>query len=475
MPTLASLNPFARLERGREVFAWGMYDLANQSFQLLINTLLFSIYVERVVASDPDDGRRLWTAMSAGALLLVAILSPIMGAIADQRAWRREMLLTTGVIGATLTAALALVGQGDIALAFACYTIAAVACGLGENFLGAFLPEISTQKNIGFVSALGWTMSYVGALMLVGITALYAFVLDRSQAHEFRPMFVVSGLWFAAGILPAFLWLRERTPPVGGAAGSAVAAAFKQLLQSAKDTRHFRQLARFLATYFIYNMGTMTVIYFLGTIGVNLGFGLDRMLLFALLVAITAGITSAATARYQDRLGHKRTIMAFLVFWIIATVGLAAAQFFNAPKWSFWILSAFIGLALGGVGTATRALVGAFTPAHRSAEFFGVWGMINRLSAIAGIVTFGLVSTMFNAKPDAPETPTEALTEAAEAAATQSSQLGQVVGLLLVGAFFALGLILMTRIDQEDGLRTARDAEAARGIKDMPAPTTPTA
>lgn len=454
MTLLARLNPFARLPRGREVFAWGMYDLANQSFQLLIKTLLFSLYVQEVVGATPESGRSLWTAMSASSMLLVALLSPIMGAIADRRAWRREMLMLSGLIGATLTAALAIVGPGDAALAFGIYVLAALACGLGENFLGSFLPEISTQKNIGYVSAVGWTMSYVGALLLLIVTAVYSITLGNRNPEDFRPMFVFSGLWFLGGMLPAFLWLRERTPPAEGPPGSAVIGALKQMVRSAKEAGRYRQLARFFITFFVYNLGTLAVFNFLSIIGNGMGFSLGDMLLFALVVAVTAGITSAATARFQDRLGHRRTIMAFLAFWVLAMLGMAGSQHFKAPPWTFWIISSAIGLALGGLGTASRAMVGAFTPAHRSAEFFGVWGMVNQTSGILGVVAFGAVSV-----------------------AIKPADLGQVVAILMLAAFFGGGLLLMLRIDLEEGLRTAREAEAERGIADVPAaapdPNTP--
>ncbi len=441
----ARLNPFARLERGREVFAWGMYDLANQSFQLLIKTLLFSLYVQKVVGSTPDEGKSLWTAMSASSMLLVALLSPIMGAIADRKAWRREMLITSGLIGATLTACLAFIGPGDAVLAFGVYVLAALACGLGENFLGSFLPEISTQKNIGYVSAVGWTMSYVGALVLLAITAVYSVTLGYDQPRDFRPVFVFSGLWFLGGMLPAFLWLRERTPPTGGDGGSAVMGALRQVVRSAKETRRFKHLVRFFIAFFAYNLGTLAVFNFLSIIADGMKFTLGQTLLFALVVAATAGITSFATAAYQDRLGHKRTIMAFLGFWVVAMLAMAGSQYFHAPPWTFWIISATLGLALGGLGTASRAMVGALTPAHRSAEFFGVWGMVNQISGILGVVAFGAVSVLI--KP---------------------ADLGQVVGLLMLATFFAGGFLLILRVDLNEGLRTAREAEAEKGIPDVP-------
>ncbi len=125
---------------------------------------------------------------------------------------------------------------------------------------------------------------------------------------------------------------------------------------------------------------------------------------------------------------------------------MAGSQHFGAPDWAFWIISGAIGLALGGVGTASRAMVGAFTPAHRSAEFFGVWGMVNRLSAVLGIGVFSLITSLM-----------------------QPKEFGQVVGLLAVGGFFAVGFVLMARIDQGAGLLAAREAEAEKGIKDEPA------
>jgi UMF1 family MFS transporter len=410
-----------------------MYDLANQSFQLLINTLLFSIFITRVVAETPAAGQALWGRMIAVALLLVVVLSPVVGALADQRAWKREILLTTGVLCALFTAALALLGPGQTGLAFALYVAAAVACGLGENFLAAFLPEVSTPANIGRVSAIGWTMSYVGAVLLLGITALYAFVLGRPDIAQARPLFVFAGLWFAAGILPAFFLLREKAQPQPGRAGTAVAAAFVRLAQSARQSARYRQLVRFFASFFVYSMGVMTMIYFLGVIGDRLGFALPQLILLALVIAVTAGAASAGVARVQDRLGHRRTVAVFLMIWIAATLAMAGAEEFHVPVAAYWAVAGLIGVALGGLGTAGRALVGAFTPPERAGEFFGLWGMVYKLGGIAGVVAFGQVAKAF----------------------------GQPAALLLVAGLFAAGLALLMRVDEAEGVAAAAGPAAA--------------
>lgn len=430
------LNPFARLPNPRVVWAWGMYDLANQSFQLLINTLLFSIFVQNVVFADPEAGKRGWSYMAASAMLGVIVLSPVLGALADQRAWKRELLLATGFTCAALTACLATLQPGWVWAAAVLYVLAAVACGLGENFLGSFLPEISTPANVGFVSALGWTMSYVGALILLGVTAFFAFVLGRDDISQMRPMFVFAGAWFAAGMIPAVLFLHERASPRPADPGrSLIGGAIRQLIRSARETGRFGQLARFLCIFFVYSMGTKIVIVFLGIIGDRMGFGMRHLVLLALLLALTAGVSSALAARVQDRLGHRRTIRAFLGLWTLATLSLAVAHQAGVPDWMTWAVAGLIGLGLGGIGTASRAMVGLFTPEHRAGEFFGVWGTIDKLALVVGVPLFGV--------------------------------LPMGAGLFMVCGFFAAGLLMMGLVDERAGaLQAARAAEEARGSND---------
>jgi UMF1 family MFS transporter len=418
-----------------------MYDLANQSFQLLINTLIFSIFVQSVIVrDDPAAGSRLWTLMIAIAQLLVVALSPIAGAVADQRAWKRELLLITGAVCSLATASLALLQPGQASLATALFVVAAVCCGLGENFLASFLPEIAPRERMGYVSALGWTMSYVGALLLLAVVAAYCFLLHRDKPEQARPLFVFAGLWFGAGMLPAMLFLRERARPAPGSAASVATGAFRQLIRTARETRRFRQLARFLAIFFVYSMGTNAIIYFLGQIGAGFGFGLGKLVGFALLMAMSAGLAAAVTARVQDRLGHRPTIMAFLLVWTASTAAMGAAKLAGAPESVFWILSGTIGLGLGGIGTSSRALVGAFTPTSRAAEFFGMWGLAAKLSVIAGAILFGTVSTRVS--PDLNK--------------------GQAIACFMLAAFFAIGFLLMTRVNVPEGVRAAHDAEPAR-------------
>lgn len=159
------LNPFAGLPNPKTVWAWGMYDLANQSFTLLVNTLLFAVYFrEVIVVDDVQRGTSLWGIVFAASMLLVVIFSPLLGALADSRGLRKAILVGTGVCCASLTIGLGFTGPGLVVLAIVLYIPANFCYQIGENFLASFLPSISTPRNIGRISATGWAMGYVGAL-----------------------------------------------------------------------------------------------------------------------------------------------------------------------------------------------------------------------------------------------------------------------------------------------------------------------
>lgn len=429
---MSRFNPFRGLPNSREVAAWGMYDLANQSFQLLINTLLFGVYLTEVVAKTPEEGKAFWATIVPVALLLVVAASPLMGAIADSRAWKKAFLVGTGAGCVLLTCALGFIGPGQLWLAAAIYIPAAFMCGIGENFLASFLPELATSKNMGRVSALGWAMSYVGALVLQAVVLVAIMVFGWKTSAQWRPLFIFAGVWFLVGMIPTMLVLKERLkPPPPGGHGTLLATGFSRLASTVRDARRYRQLLRFLAVFFIYSLGTQTVVYFAGIITKDLGFSNTALFLLTLLLSVMAGLAAIVTGRYQDAIGSRRTILIFLSIWAVSTLGLAIMTLGPPRPWLFWVLALGVGLGLGGIGTGSRALVGLFTPAHKSAEFFGLWGMDYKLAGVVGPWVFAMVYV----------------------------KLGTPQGLFLLAGFFVTGLVLMLLIDEREGLAAARDAE----------------
>lgn len=457
---LRRLNPFRSLPNPREVWAWGMYDLANQSFTLLINTLLFSVYFKQVVVDDGSAtaaarGDRLWSIVVPISMLIVVVVSPYLGALADGRGCKKKILISTGFICVAFTCAFGLIGPGDVALAIALYIPANIAYQIGENFLASFLPEVSTPANIGRVSAIGWTMGYVGAL-LVSLALLISLLIGIDDKTEWRPLFVFAGLWFLGGMIAPMIVLREAAP-VATHSGATTASkeAMARLRETFADAGRYAQLLKFFAAFFTYGMGMQSVIFFAAIIATDVAFqgreDAETMLfLFTILLTISAGAGAIFTANVQDRIGSMRTLKMFLVVWMLATAGLSAYSILASrsntppPLWSFWIIGALVGIGLGGVGPASRATVGLFTPRHKTAEFFGLWGLVYKLAGVVGVLCFGQVKASF----------------------------GNPVSLGLLFGYFAVGFLLLFAVNERRGVESARQSEdeaaaAATQVRDV--------
>ena len=308
------------------------------------------------------------------------------------------------------------------------YIPANIFYNIGENFLASFLPLVSTKKNIGRVSATGWAMGYVGALLLLLISGALITIFGWTATEQYRPLFVLAGIWFAVVAIPTVLFLHEDRPE--RTARGALGEGLHRMRQTILDASRYAQLLRFLSVFFIYSMGTQVVIFFAGIITKDgFDFGTTKLVLFVLQLTVTAGATSIVLARFQDAFGHLRTIRLFLIVWSVSTLGLAILTIPGRPEWVFWVLSNGIGIGIGGIGTASRAVVGAFTPADKTGEFFGLWGLVYKLSGVVGPFAFGFVK----------------------------AGLGITTGLFLIASFFIVGLILLTIVDERKGIEAAED------------------
>ena len=442
MSAIRKLNPFTGLTNPKEVWAWGMYDLANQSFTLLINTLLFAVYFKEIVVNDEAKGDRLWAILFSSSMLLVVLVSPVIGAIADARCWRKEVLMLSGMCCIAATCGLALVRPDMIWLAALLYIPANFMYQIGENALASFLTDVATSRNIGRVSAIGWTMGYVGALCLLALTFAAMILFGLKPVASWRPFFLFAGLWFLIGMIPSAMILKEHKRPIVRLKENVIADAFSRMGETVKHAAQYRQLTLFLIAFFVYAFGIQTVIAFASILARKFGFADTQLVLFVAQITLTAGIASAGTSYFQDRIGAKKTIQIYLAVWIVSTGALALLSWltenlqlwqimlFGLNSWPLWMIGNGIGFGLGGTGTASRAMVARFTPRHKSAEFFGLWAVSFKLAAAIGVLSFGLVK----------------------------SGLGDTWALVLLAGFFVVGFILLLPVNETRGVRAAQRA-----------------
>jgi len=434
----SSVYPLHGMPRQGQLWAWISFDVANQSFTLIINTLLFSIFFQEIVVRDSARDDVLWNLTYAASMLLVVIASPIAGAIADERAWKKQCLIGTGLACAALTCALGLIGPGQIWLAVLLYIPANFMFSIGENFLASFLPELTAREHFGRVSGFSWACAYFAALLLLVLTAGGMLAFDLASPGEWRPFFVFAGLWFFGLALPTVLFLRERAVARSAVPGSLFAAGFRRLAASARETTHFRDMATLLVASLFYGAGMSVIIMFASILAKEFGFVEVQLVLFVAVITVSGIAGTLIPALFQDRLGHKRMTLLLLVVWLGTTAAFAvfahmrecAADPSTVSAWPLWVFGNLIGFGLGALGSANRAFVGYLTPANRTAEFFGLWGLVFKFAAVLTI-PFGFAKDAW----------------------------GTTSALWVLFAFLLIGFMLTLFVDERRGLAAAKATE----------------
>lgn len=372
----------------REVIGWAAFDFANQAFTMVIVTALYQQYfikqVVPLVDGSDHRGKRLWEMSNISAEIVIIAISPLLGALADFSGAKKKYLLATYIGCVLATLALGLVAPGDVALGMGLFIVGYIFFAAGENFLNAFLPEIAEHREMGRVSAFSWAIAYGGALLSVAVA--YTIMDLAGEAHVaagYRWVAVWCGIYFLLGGIPTFILLRERKLREVMPSGQTVATVgFHRLADTFRDMRRYRQLMRFLPIVMVYMAGMQVVVFYAGSIANDMfQFKPREQGLFFAQVIVTGIIGAAITGRVQDRIGTRNTIQILLVIWA-ATMGLAA---FATERWVFWVLGNFVGFSMGALGTASRVMAGLFSPHHKAGEFFGFYGMAQKLAVIVGL------------------------------------------------------------------------------------------
>ena len=424
----ADNRPLVDDVRPREVFGWAMYDFANSGYTTVVITAIFNAYFVSVVAGNTLWATFAWTAALAISYALIVASAPVVGALADLRGAKKKMLAFSTVGCVVTTAALALVGPGEVALGMVLVALSNFFFGTGENLIAAFLPGLARGEALGKVSGWGWSLGYLGGLLALGLSLAYVSHAQSAgeAASAFVPvtMLITAGL-FAFASMPTFALLKERALPQMPGPG-ALRGAYARVARTARQASRFQDLRRFLVCLVFYQAGVQAVIALAAVYAEQaMGFSTRDSIILILAVNVSAAAGAFGFGYVQDRLGHVRTIAVTLVLWILTVAIAALAQ----DRGTFWLAGNLAGVALGASQSAGRALVGFLSPADRHAEFFGLWGLAVKLSAILGPITYG--------------------------AATWLSLGNHRLAIAVTGSYFVIGLALLAGIDVERGRRAA--------------------
>ena len=380
----------------RSAFGWALYDWANSPFTTVVTTFVFAAYFAEAVAADRIAGASQWAFMQGAAAFVMAILSPVLGAIADRGRGRKGWIVFWTLLMVAASAALwwGAPGVGSTALVLAAAFVGVVAFEMGIVFYNAMLPGLAPPSHMGRLSGWSWGLGYVGGLACLAML-LFVFVqpetapfgLDRAAAEHIRISGPVVALWVLVFSLPLF-FLTADAPGAGLPIGRSVGAGLRQLRDTLVNVRRHRNIVRFLIARIFYIDGLNTIfavgaIYAAAVFGMNI----EEVLMFGILINVTAGIGAFAFAWLDDRLGAKPTVL-------IGVVGVTACGvplLLIGDKTWFYILGGIMGVFFGPAQAASRSLMGRLAPKGQEAEMFGLYAFAGKSTAFLGPWLYGVV------------------------------------------------------------------------------------
>jgi UMF1 family MFS transporter len=418
-------------EYRRVVNAWAMYDWANSAFAVIILTAVFPVYYRALATTagySPEDATAFWAYTSSGSVLIVALLGPFLGAIADVTGKKRFLAacLALGILG---SAALAFLGADTFLLGSIWFALANFGFAAGNIFYEALLPHIARAGDIDRVSARGYAFGYLGGGLLLIVSALWLlaphwfWMPDREFA--LRASFISVALWWAVFSWPLFRSVPEPSPAgLSRISLSLVADGWRRVAHTIRHVRHYKELALFLLAFWIYNDGISTIIKIATAYGDEIGIDHNRMLIALIVTQLVGFPSTLAFGSLARRAGAKSAILLGLAFYGVISVG----GFFMVTAAHFFVLAIMVGLVQGGTQALSRSLFARLVPKARSSEFFGFFSTGEKFAGMIGPSIFGAVGQL-----------------------TGTSRWG----IVSVTCLFVVGAALLWRVDVERGENVA--------------------
>ena len=423
----------------RQIVSWALYDWGNSAFALVIMAGFFPVFFKQYWSTGAhvtQSSFYLGIANSSASLVIV-ILAPLLGAIADQGGGKKRFLLFFTLLGATMTAMLYGIEQGAWPVAMGIYILATIGFSGGLIFYDALIVDVAPRQQLDFVSGLGYACGYLGGGLLFAFNILMTLnpgwfgLADASEAVRWS--FLMVAVWWVLFSIPLFLFVKE-PKPAGTAYEKPVATlrrAIRQLSGTFREIRRLRVVFLFLLSYWLYIDGVDTIIKMAVDYGMALGFDSNSLIMALLITQFVAFPAAIAFGILGKRLGAKTGIYIAIAVYLVVVVWASRME----REWEFYAMAVTIGLVQGGIQSLSRSFYARIIPADKAGEFFGFYNMLGRFAAIFGPLLMGWVSII-----------------------TGNPRLS----ILAIAVLFVLGLFLLLLVNEQEGRRMARIMEDNR-------------
>jgi len=427
----------------RAIRAWTMYDWANSAFATTVMAAILPNYFGMYIATQ--ESLTIWGYTVSIGSLIAAVISPVLGAIADFRGSKKPFMAFFVGLGVVSTALMFLVDQpADWILASVLYILGTIGFSGSIVFYDALLPHIASEDEIDEVSSRGYAMGYIGGglLLLVNVAMIFLgpnYLPDMEETEAIKLMMRLSlfsvAVWWAFFSIPIFKNVSEPARKVAEheIGQNYLTVGFKRFFNALKNISKFKDLFLFLLAFFVYSNGIGTIITMAVAFGTDLGFGSTILIGTLLLVQFVAAPFAILFGKFSKKIGVKRSIYITLVIYtMIAVVG-----YFMTEEWHFILLGLGVATVQGGSQALSRSLIGQLMPHSKSAEFYGFFSVSEKFNTVIGPAMFSLINML-----------------------TGNSRLA-IISLVV---FFIAGMLLLTRVDVKHGVQIAK-AEDAKMIQ----------
>ena len=423
----------------KQQWSWYSYDFGNSAYAAVVLLAVYSAYFKSEVVGGAQ-GSFLWGLSVGIAMLVVALLSPILGSLADYAGTKKRFLFFYTAMACAFTACLFFVTKGAIVAGMTLFILAEIGYRSAQVFYNSLLPEIASEDEIGRVSGNGWAIGSAGGVVCLII--VLAMIKLIGGGLTVRLSLVLTAVYFAIFAIPIFLWLRE-SPAIGSlpSGRSLLLLPFKRIAETVRAVRHYREFGKFMLAFLVYNDGILMTLSFAAIIGTVL-FGMDQtqLIVFMILVQITSVPGAFVMGWVTDRLGARSALFLSLGGMLAAVIWL----YFNQSIIGFYLIGAVAGFSLTGVQSVSRALVGLLAPEGRSAEFYGFFAVAGRTSSFIGPTVFGIIAARM-----AVVYQNRGLLDLA------AEQAGQRIAILAIVAFLVVGGLLLLLVNERAGRKAA--------------------
>jgi UMF1 family MFS transporter len=419
----------------RTVVSWALYDWANSAFSTTVMAGFFPVFFKQYAstgAGSADTTLRLGTA-NAAASIVVAVLAPLLGAIADRAGARKKFLLLFASMGIVMTGALRFVQAGQWEIAVLIYAAAAIGFSAANSFYDSLLVDVAPEGRSDFVSAFGFACGYLGGGVLfavnVAMTLHPGWFGLAGPEEAVRISFITVALWWAVFSIPLLVFVKE-PPRKSDRGGGSIAEGFRQLKRTFAEVRKLRVVLLFLAGYWCYIDGVDTITRMAVDYGLSIGFD-AKNLVTALLITQFVGFPAAVIF---GKIGEKKGAKTGIYIGIAVYVAVCVWAYRMTAVWEFYGLAVTVGLVLGGIQSLSRSFYSRIIPRDKSAEFFGFYNMLGKFAAVLGPLLMGGVGV-----------------------ATRNPRLS----ILSVIVLLVAGAVLLSRVRESEGAKAAREMECA--------------